>query len=212
MKDMGISHRIVLLPADIVLTRSTSGWLGPVIRWFQRRRGDPAWSNHVGIITRPGIVPAMDDRVSRPVIVEALWHVRSSPIWESYGPPAGAKRPEILVYRPSALDSGTRTRIAAHAEQYVGRRYGWWQLVLQAADRWISRRAGREVYVLRALDLGDRVICSQLVGRAYGAEGLTFGVPAGTVPDPDAIEDYCREHPDKYTRIFGPGHLGSQEA
>ncbi len=194
--------------ADVVITRSQEGEVGPVIRWFTKRPGDPAWGNHVGLITKGGMIPPIHlEWVGHPQITEALWKVRSGSFWTLYGPPAGPGRPKVLIYRPLTLDLETRRRIAARAEEYIGRRYGWWQLLNQGVDWWLSKKRGKEVYLFRHLDYGDRVICSQLVGRAFAPEGLRFGVPEGVIPNPDDVDDFCREHPMKYGRILGPAVL-----
>jgi len=200
---------LTLYPGDIFLSQSQDGKLGPIIRWFQGRPGDPADFNHTGLVTRAGVLPSSNS-LQHPVITEALWHVRRGSLWEFYGPPAGEKRPALAIYRPYTLDSAACTRLAGRAEEYVGRRYAWWGLGLQGADWWLTKKAGHEVYAFRHLDLGNRVYCSQLVGRVYAAEGLTFGVPEGAVPNPDDIEDYCRTHPNKYKLVFGPALLSAQ--
>jgi hypothetical protein len=189
-----------LKQADIVLTISQST-LGKLIRFFEKAPYGEAASvfNHVGVITVGG---------TDPQITEALWHVRKGSLWTLYGPAAGAKRPEIAVYRPIKVGAEDAAKIAAAAEEYVGRRYGWWQLILQAGDYYASKKAGREIYAFRQLNFSSRVICSQLVGRAFASVGLLFGIPEGAVPNPDDIADFLDASPDKYVKIYGPGKLG----
>jgi len=197
-----LSAFLCLQPGDIVLTRSRTGVLGPLIRWFQARPNDPAYFNHVGVIVSYGTE-------STAILVEALWHVRALTLWKAYGPPAGAGRPVIAIYRPR-MDAVRCQAVATEVLKYVGRRYGWWQLLLQAADWWVSKQRGREVYAFRRLDLGDRVICSQLIGRGFARAAWTFGVPPGAIPNPDDIHDDTQVRPSLYETTFGPAVLGGE--
>ncbi len=200
---------MILLPADIILTHSETGWLGKAIRFVEQRPGDPAWANHVGIVTDSGtIVPKAGIPIA--VMVESLWHVRQGTVWDGYGPAKGPQRAEVLIYRPYTLPSATRTQIAAVAEQYVGRHYAWWRLLMHAADWELSKRAGHQVYVFRRLNFARDTECSGLVQRAYATSGYTFEVPRGVIPNPDDIHDFCYGNPDKYRLIFGPGRIGPE--
>lgn len=175
---------VQLLPGDIVLTRSRS-LLGWAIRYFEQRPGDPAWANHVGMIVTAG-----DEHTAE--LVEALWKVRRGPLWQLYGPPAGAddKRPEIAVYRLCEPLPDHRQAAAAHAETFVGRQYGAWKLIAHAADWWLTRKLGTEVFGFRRLLRMDRYpICSYLVADAWAQGGVSFEVPPGSA-DPDHIHDY----------------------
>ena len=195
-----------LLPADVVLTRSNT-LLGKTIRFAERRPGDPAVYNHVGIVTQSGIVApgAVESPLTpRAEMTEALWRVRRGLVWDFYGPPAGDKRPEVAVYRPYVLDSSTRSRIAARAEEFVGEKYGYWKLGAHLADSALSAVVPfvKDVRLFRRLLFWDgRPICSFLVAEAFASQGLDFGVPSGTA-SPDDIEDFCRSHDDRYRLIF----------
>jgi hypothetical protein len=175
---------VQLLPGDIVLTRSKS-LIGSAIRYFEARPGDPAWANHVGIIVTAGT-----DFTA--VLVEALWKVRRGPLWDLYGPPAGPadKRPEIQVYRLCEPLPDHRQAAAAHAETFVGRRYGVHKIAAHAADWWLTRKLGAEVFAFRRLLRMDRYpICSYLVADAWAQGGVSFEVPPGSA-DPDHVHDY----------------------
>jgi hypothetical protein len=199
---------VILLPADVILTRSNT-FLGRAIRFAERRPGDPAVYNHVGMVTRSGLVggtprhPTPDDW-RQAAMVEALWHVRLGEVWDFYGPPAGENRPEVAVYRPTNVPSNDRSAIAATAEEHVGQRYGWWKLAAPLADSLLSAVTPfRDVRLFRRLLFADsRPICSYLVAKAYASRGYDFGVPAGTAT-PDDVHDYVeRELGRNYSKVF----------
>jgi len=190
-----------LLAADVILTRSDT-WLGKAIRLAERRPGDPAIYNHVGIVTRSGFVDWDLSHGLQAEMVEALWRVRQGPVWNLYGPPAGANRPAVAVYRPLNVPSNDRSAIAGAALDHVGQKYGWWKLLGPLGDSALSFAARRDVRLLRRLLFVDqRPICSYLVAKAYVTRGYGFGVPAGTAT-PDDIHDYVEANPDKYVKVF----------
>jgi hypothetical protein len=200
---------MILLPGDVVLTRSKTGVLGRIIRWFENEPGDPAEYNHTGVVVDAGVIPPGPG--AGPLMVEALWHTRKGPVWDFYGPSQGRNRPLIAVYRPN-VRSDVRTRIAVKAESYVGDKYGWWKLLFHAADWWLTKQAGHEVRFFRRLNLvKDRPICSYLVGESYAAGGLFFGADPETL-SPDDIADYCRANPLRFEWVFGPAQLGVRDA
>ena len=183
-----------LQPGDIVLTRSRTGRLGPIIRWFERRTGRPAWPNHVGIITAAGLLeaPVGGDisGESLATLVEALWRVRRGPLWQFYGPPAGPGRPEIQVWRLLAPSSAQRAVAARKAEEFVGRKYAWWELLEHAADWWLTKKRGKETYLFRRIRLfPKREECSGVVEVAWAEGGVSFDVPPGTA-NPEDIHGY----------------------
>jgi hypothetical protein len=192
-----------LRPGDVVLTRSRTGWLGPAIRWFQRRAWDEdVRYNHAAIVTSLTPTPIASAR-----IVEALWRVRGGRLWDFYGPKAGKNRPEILVFRVCSLTDAQRMASAVAAEAFVGRKYGWRKLLAHAADRWLSSKAGREVFAFRVLlERGEQTpICSLLVQHAIG-DAVDFGVPPGAA-SPDDLDDF-RLLPGKAVVLY-QGVLGS---
>lgn len=195
---------MLLLPADVILTRSDT-WLGRAIRAAERRGSDTASYNHVGVVVSAGELPPQDGdwRLAPfgPVMVEALGHVLRRPVWEGYGPQVKDQN-AIAVYRPLNLEPGQGQSIARSAMAYVGERYGWWKLFFHLGDAVISKVAGRDVRLLRrALFVKSRPICSFLVAKAFAAVGLGFGVKPGSA-DPDDVADFCRQNPDKYELIF----------
>lgn len=116
-----------LLPGDVVLRRSRSGWLGKAIRWFTQRPDDPARFNHSEIITTAG-----DERTAR--VVGALWHVVGRPLWDAYGPPAGKGRPEILVYRIVGLTDEHTPICSLHVQFAAGLFVNWFNVPEGTAD------------------------------------------------------------------------------
>lgn len=209
---------LVLQPADIIITHSVRGWLGKTIRFFERRPGNTAWANHVGVVVAGGALQPIlghprgwrpsSARTRQARMAEALGRVREGRVWDFYGPPAGPDRPLVTIYRPISLSDNIRNAIAIRTLSKVGLRYAWYQLVFQAADWWLSMKAEREVYLFRYLQMGQREICSGLIAWAvepYRELGLTFGVPKGVVPNPDQIDDWCAEHPQHYCVLLKRG-------
>ena len=183
---------MILQPADIVCTRSKST-LGKIIRFLTRRIGEARTKvNHVGVITEGGTS-------SNAVIVEALKTVRRAWLGEAYG---GKSAPDVAIFRPLNLTENERFVVAAKAEGYVGRKYGYLKLLTHAAD-WLLQGA----YVFRRLTGSDKYpICSWLVAQAFAFVGKDFGVKPGAAT-PDDIWDFCMSHPDKYQILVPLGNL-----
>lgn len=183
---------MILQPADIVCTRSKSK-LGGLIRFFTRRIGEPRTKvNHVGII-------AVGGTSTNAIIVEALKRVRREWFASAYG---GKSAPDVAIFRPLNLTEDERYIVAAKAETYAGRGYGYLKILAHMGD-WILQGA----YVFRRLVGSDKYpICSWLVAHAYSFIGKTFGVDAGAA-SPDDIWDFCIANPDKYAVIMPLGNL-----
>jgi hypothetical protein len=140
-------------------------------------------------------------------MTEALWRVRSGPIWQFYGPPAGKKRAQIAIYRIVNLSFEQRIEVAQAAYEFLGRRYGWWKLVAHAADSIVSRELHREVYLFRRLLCSKRYpICSFLVEAAFERVGIDFAPDQSA--DPDHIHDYCER--DNNSMLVFQGVLGEK--
>ncbi len=171
---------------DVVLTHSDT-WLGAAIRFAERRPGDPAIYNHVGIVTSAGSVGPR----GHAALTEALWRVRCGFVWYLYGPPAGAARPSVAVWRPGFMPAEARRRVARVAVLSVGERYGWWKLGAHLGDAVLSVLLGRDVRLLRRfLFASSRPICSYLVADAFWRGAwYDFGVPPHTA-SPDDFDDW----------------------
>jgi hypothetical protein len=197
---------LALLPGDVVVTRSRS-LLGYLIRLLTTRPGDPVERNHGATIASCG-----SERTA--MIAEQLWRSRVAGLWECYGPPAGSGRPSLAIYRLPWLTAEQRQRVSLEAAKDAGAVYGWWWLLCHAADSWLSRRLGRNVYVFRrAVAAADkRSICTRRLEEWLGPQPgagpgeILPGVPLGC-SDPDDWDDYCRTHGE---RLFA-GVLGDQE-
>ncbi len=170
-----------LLPGDIVFERSES-WLGRAIRWFSRRPGEPeTWTNHVGLILKPGWM------------IEALWRVAVSRFKPG---------PTFEVWRKRDLTSIQRTAVTDWALLYKGKRYGLHKLAAHALDAFITKLRGRETYLVRRLCRMDNYpICSWLVAWSYlnGAE-IEFGVRSEYV-SPDDIHDFVKQKDSGWFRV-----------
>jgi len=190
---------VELQAGDVVLTRSDT-LLGAAIRFAEGRPGDPATYNHVGVVTSDGTVGPR----GYAAMAEALWRVRAGFVWYLYGPPAGAARPSVAVWRPGFMDARTRARVARIALAHVGERYGWWKLFAHLGDAALSRLRRRDVRVLRrSLFASSRPICSYLVADAFhrGA-GYTFGVPPHTASPDDFDDWFTRVRSRSWTLVY----------
>jgi len=178
----------LLQPTDVFLTRGNS-WISRSIRFFTRRIGEPRTNaNHTGIVVVGG-------PIREAIVVEALSTVKKHPLASRY---VGKKGTQVAVYRPLNLAETEKQVIVAAAEGYVGRSYGWFQLVGHLAD-WVLQGA----YVFRRLTGSDRYpICSWVVAHAFAKAGKNFGVPPGAA-SPDDIHDFVEENGDVYAKIRG---------
>ncbi len=104
--------------------------------------------------------------------------------------------PEVLglaVYDDPTLTIEERNAICEYAETLNGKPYDTWQLVgiyLWLRIPWLSRRKNR-------LDSKDKLICSELVARAYYAAGRDLrphGVPEGCLSPGDLTKKLTKVH------------------
>jgi hypothetical protein len=157
---------------DIVFTRGDK-WYSKLIRWGTRHTGEEStWTNHTGV------------GENRKSFVEALWRVVETP-WRSLDG-------EFEVWRNMNLTESQRRDISAKARDYLGRKYGWWKIGLQAVDGILGKVFCTDIMCARRLGCMDRYpICSWVVAFTYkSAIGYGFGVPP-EVATPDEIRDWC---------------------
>ncbi|MCA9571715.1 MAG: hypothetical protein KC656_27950, partial [Myxococcales bacterium] len=180
-----ITPPVELRPGDVVLTRGTS-WVSRLIRVASRVVGESRTQvNHVGVLATGGSLGLqgllrgsrgqVDLLQGEPEIVEALARVVQHPFLPAY---ANAWS-EVAVFRCEALTDEERAEVVRRAGAYVGRRYGYLQLVAHFLD-WLLQGA----FVFRRLTSTARYpICSWLVAHAY--KGIDdFGTrPGGASPD-----------------------------
>jgi hypothetical protein len=170
-----------LQAADIVLTANDK-FLGKAIRFFTRSIGEPPSKvNHVGIM-----VNDID-------IVEALAKTVKRSVRGAYGD----GKQWIAVYRPRDLSSPRAALVAAKAESYVGRTYGYLKIVAHTLD-WFC---GGAYIFRRAACMENYPMCSWLAEHAEAAGGVLFDVPLGAA-SPDDIWDSVNKHKDKFECIL----------
>ena len=174
----------VLLPGDLVLTRSSSV-LGRFIRWGERSRNEPPSRFNHGLVA-----------VASPsTIVEADLKVRRCSLWDYH------ETDGVVIYRPLGLTAEQIAAIVAEAERWVGKPYPALELFPYLLDNKLF--GGRHVFrrILKPSPLG---VCSRMARIAFGKAGLTFGKPE---PDPDDMDDFCQAHREKYICVFEQGVL-----
>lgn len=154
---------------DLVLVRGR-GRLSRLIRKFTQSEGEsPTRVTHVAIA------------VSDTHVVEAL--AGKGVVRQRYS--AGQ------VYRHQHLTLEARERIAARAESYLGRPYGWGKIFLHA------------IGLQRLARLNGYPICSFML-VAFQSEGVSFGRPAQELA-PDDADDFVQLHPETWQRVHAPG-------
>lgn len=182
-----------LQPADIFLTRG-SGFVSRAIRFFSRRIGEPRTkASHSGIVVEGGLL-------DQAVVVEALSTVKRHRFMGRYGSKVGT---EVAIYRPLNLSHEEQKTVVQTAESYVGRKYGYFQIVGHFFD-WFLQGA----YVFRRLTRSDKYpICSWVVAQSFAKINKFFSVDPGAA-SPDDIHDFVTQNPDKYREIrkFTPLH------
>jgi hypothetical protein len=176
-----IAEEYEILPADLIFTRGASPLFGKFIRWFERSPGEEkTFAGHVGGIG--------SDSQS---VVEALWKVTSTPYHEW-----AKSAPQYEIWRHYGLAPSVRHKIAAKAESYIGRDYGWWKLGAHAGDAMLTKATGKEVFIFRkALFLDEYPICSWVWAYAYAKSMMGFGIPAHAA-NPDDMHDYVKQAPE----------------
>ncbi len=156
-----------------------TGLLARAIIWLTR-----APISHVGLVV--GAEP--------PLVMEALWRVKTRPLWVSIADTRAA-----YLLKPVRLGPTARSRIVVRACRFSAESYGFLKLFLQFLDALAGRIIRRRVtYFTDALGwISGRPICSYEVGEAYKADGLDFGVPARSVTPAD-IWEFAHQHKDAY--------------
>lgn len=163
---------------DVVLTAGNS-LLGRGIRWAERTKGEaPTRINHAAIC-----VKAPD------VIVEADKVVRMGSIWDYH------YEDDVVVWRPTNLNDGEKTILAAVAISRIGEKYPMRQLFAYLID---NKILGGKNVVRRMIGNEAGGVCSRLVARCFQQIHRDFGVPEYAA-SPDAMDDFCLANPDKYT-------------
>ncbi|MFH2001622.1 MAG: hypothetical protein ABIK28_18200 [Planctomycetota bacterium] len=167
-----------ILPADLLFCYS-GGLLGKAIRWAETGPGEErTYANHIAGVNWAGMV------------VEALWTVKKTP-WATWE----ASHDKFELWRNTELTEEDRFCIADAADEYAGRKYGWWKLGIHLADALIFKVTGKDAYLFRrALTGGRYPICYWIWTYPYAKKEITFGQKPNAV-DPDEMHDYVRSVP-----------------
>lgn len=185
-----IKNKLILKPGDIFLTQGSS-FISKAIRIFTRTFGEKRTQvNHVGIVVKGG-------EVEDAVVVEALSKVRRHKFKRYVN-----SENKIAIYRPINLTKREINLIVAKANIYVGRKYGYFKIMMHFLD-WLLLGA----YVFRRLANEDNYpICSWVVAHSFLVSGKDFGVAPGAA-NPDDIWDFVNENPKKYEEVFELNYL-----
>ncbi len=180
-----------LEPADILLARRRS-FISRAIRFFTQSFGEARSEvSHAGLVVEGGMI-------EQAKIVEAAGRVAKRHLLPRYGK---RSHTDVAFYRPLNLTQQQRDIIVGAAEEYVGRDYSYFKIILHLLD-WVLQGA----YFFRRLGgIDDYPICSWLVAKSYAKAGKTFGVAPGAA-SPDDIWDFVTRHPHRYlmVRALGP--------
>ena len=185
MLDTALIQQLFAPRASLFFTRG-SGLLARAIRWGERdprKNEEVSWANHVGVVTRSGYITrppvGQDAQVS-----EALWKIMHQSWWEAHK----GENTDVAIFRRRDMNLLQETDIVRDALTRTGNKYAWWRLLGYLGERFTKIKFSK-MFVLK-----DRNVCSNHVGLAYAAAGITFPEPPGQL-DPDEIFDHCIANP-----------------
>lgn len=183
-----VTGSVRLQAGDEFFTRGLS-WVSNFICMFTQSITEKrSQINHVGLIIETGDLQTA-------VGVEAIHHVVRRTVWSAYGPPCNGL---FAVYRARNLTDSDVSTIVARAQGMVGRRYGFFAIVVHLLDWFLMG-----LYLFRRLVKDGRYpICSWLVADAFSSVGKHFACEPGAA-QPDGIWDYVNsaKH-DHYDRVY----------
>jgi hypothetical protein len=164
-----------LLEGDLMLARGM-GLSSALIRVGTREPGEaPSIVNHSGVIVVGG-------PVNRARLAESLPQGTVDRPLRDYRR-AGAD--SVVIYRLQTLTDAQRAAVAAAARSYVGKRYGWLQVLADAGDWLLGSR-----WFFRGMLPADRnPVCSAVVALSYAVVGYRFRALPPTDITPDDIWD-----------------------
>jgi hypothetical protein len=128
------------------------------------------------------------------VVVEALVTVRRHRLWEEYGPPA---KDDVAIYRAKNLSEKEIDTIVSAANEYVGKKYGFWMLFAHVAD-WLLLGA---FAFRRVLGKDKYPICSWLVAHSFADAGKHFGTHPGAATPDDIWDFIVVDHAELYEEV-----------
>ena len=108
---------------------------------------------------------------------------------------------DLFVFRPD-ISEKYQNQLAFFARDYLGRKYGFFKIILHASDWILSEITRKEKYFFRKLAKNNNYpICSWLVAHCFKKIGLDFGINPNYC-QPDDIYDYCLRNEDLYKLIY----------
>jgi len=138
--------------------------------------------SHVGMVLAP---------TPGPLVIEALWRVKTRPLSLSI-----QDSEKAYILSDLSLTPSQRETVVLNACKFSADGYGWWDIGLQAADAVCHTTffTGRLSW-----GLNSHPICSYLVAEAYVSLGLTFGRKTLQSITPADIFNFALQQPDIYT-------------
>lgn len=187
---------MILRSGDIGFTHGFS-LASHAIRVFQRTRGESkSLANHTFVVVDGG-------PLDKCVIVEAKRRVERGRLLDAYGGGSDG----VAIFRDTRLTPEERTSLAAAADRYVGRSYGYLKLAAHLGDWALEMASGRHAYLFRRMARMDSYpICSWVLAYAYAGIGKGFGVPPWAA-QPDDIWDWIARHREIYNCVKALGPL-----
>ena len=138
--------------------------------------------SHVGMVLAPA---------PGPLVIEALWRVKTRPLSLSI-----QDSEKAYILSDLSLTPSQRETVVLNACKFSADGYGWWDIGLQAADA-----VCHTTFFTDRLSWGleGHPICSYLVAAAYVSLGLTFGRKTLQSITPADIFNFALQQPDIYT-------------
>jgi hypothetical protein len=168
--------------ADLILSRSDT-LLSKLIRFFEKEQTGDARVSHAAL--------ALGPFHQSPAVIEQLWTMQISPI-KKY------ENQKLIIYRNSKWSHVTKHNICVAMMTLMNQPYGLFKIPLNALDAitgtfWFTSHLGITRFKT----------CAQAIAwscyKATGEDNV-FGCGWRSVT-PDIQDDWCRGHPDVWSRI-----------
>ena len=163
----------------VLLTTHRKSIVSRIIRFFEALRWRKAKYSHAALGNGHILIEAIPSGV-----------VQSNPSkYRSRGH-------HSVICVPKFLTEDQASKVWHHASSYLGRRYGYFDLAAYALDALF-----RTTWFTRTLNCPERLVCSELVARAFEVVGYRFGGLAPASVSPEGIWRAIQSEPDRWEVI-----------